>query len=137
LNVHGVNDVRQTEIQTTEQLVPEPSAFEVEVAIEELKRRKSPSTDQIPAALVQALGRSMRSEIHKLINSVWNKEKLPEEWKESIVVPINKKGDKQIVVIIEAYHFVNYVQNFIQHPSVKVNSIIRGNYWVSSVWILT
>ena len=25
--------------------------------------------------------------------------------------------------------FANYVQNFIQHPAVKVNSIRRGNHW--------
>jgi hypothetical protein len=137
LNVYGVNDVRQTEIQTAEPLVPEPNAFVVEMAIEKLKRHKSPSTEQIPAALVAALGRSMHSGIHKLINSIWNKEKLPEEWKESIVLPIYKKGDKQIVVIIEAYYFFNYVQNFIQHPSVKVNSLFRGDYLVSSVWIWT
>jgi len=42
LNVNGVNDVRQTEIHTAELLVPEPSAFEVEMAIEKLKRHKSP-----------------------------------------------------------------------------------------------
>ena len=100
LNVHGVNDVRQTEIQTAEPLVPESSAFAVEMAIEKLKRHKSPSTDQIPTALVRALGRSMHSGIHKLINSIWNNEKLPDEWKGSIVVPIQKKGDKQITVII-------------------------------------
>jgi hypothetical protein len=29
-----------------------------------------------------------------MIISVWNKEELPEEWKESIIVPIHKKGDK-------------------------------------------
>ena len=29
LNVHGVNDVRQTEIHTAEALIPEPSASEV------------------------------------------------------------------------------------------------------------
>jgi len=34
LNVHGVDDVRQTKIHTAEPLVPEPSAFEVELAIE-------------------------------------------------------------------------------------------------------
>jgi hypothetical protein len=36
LNVHGVNDVRQAEIHTAEPLVPEPSAFEVELAIEKV-----------------------------------------------------------------------------------------------------
>jgi hypothetical protein len=41
LNVHGVNDVRQTEIQTEEPLVPELSAFEPELAIEKLKSHKS------------------------------------------------------------------------------------------------
>ena len=35
-NVHGVNDVRQTEINTAEPLVPEPSAFEFERAFEKL-----------------------------------------------------------------------------------------------------
>ena len=33
LNVHGVHDVRQIETHTAEPLVPEPSAFEVELAI--------------------------------------------------------------------------------------------------------
>jgi hypothetical protein len=37
LNVHGVKDVRQTEIHTAEPLVPEPTASEVEMAIENLK----------------------------------------------------------------------------------------------------
>jgi len=34
LKVHGINDVRQTEIHTAEPLVPELSASEVELAIE-------------------------------------------------------------------------------------------------------
>ena len=49
LNIFGVNDVSQTEIQTAEPLVPEPSAFEFEIAIKNLKRYKSPGIDQIPA----------------------------------------------------------------------------------------
>ena len=54
LNVHGVNDVRQAEIQTAELLVPEPSAFEFELAIEKVKNHTSPGIDQIPEELIQA-----------------------------------------------------------------------------------
>ena len=75
--------------------MPEPSALEVELAIEKLKSHKSPGFDQIPAELIKAGGRIVHCEIHKLIISVcWNKEELPEEWKKSIIVPIYKKGDK-------------------------------------------
>jgi len=89
LNVqHGVNDVRQAEIHTAVPLVPEPSDFEVELAIEKLKSHKSPGIDQIPAELIKAGGRTICGEIHKLIISIWDKEELPEEWKESIIVPI-------------------------------------------------
>ena len=40
LSIHEVNDVRQTELHTAEPLVPEPSAFEVELAIDKLKSHK-------------------------------------------------------------------------------------------------
>jgi len=94
LNVHEVKDVRQAEIHTAEPLVPEPSAFEVELAIEKLKIYKSPGIDQIPAEMIKAGGRTICCEIHKLMISVCNKEELPDEWKESIILSIYKKGDK-------------------------------------------
>jgi len=52
LNVHGFNDVRQTEIHTAEPLVPEPSAFEFELAIEKEKNHESSGIDQIPRELI-------------------------------------------------------------------------------------
>jgi len=90
--MHGAKDVRKTDIHTTEALVPEPSAFEFQMAVK-LKWHNLPGLDKIQAELIKAGGRTICSEIHKLINSVWNKEDLPEEWKESIVVPIYKKSD--------------------------------------------
>jgi hypothetical protein len=36
------------------------------------------------------------SVIHKLITSIWNKEELPDQWKESIIVPIHRTGDKTV-----------------------------------------
>jgi hypothetical protein len=32
--------------------------------------------------------------ILKLINSIWDKEELPEQWKGSIIVPVHKEVDK-------------------------------------------
>ena len=94
LNIPGVNDVKQTEVHTAEPLVPETSAFEVDLAIEKLKCHKSPGIDQIPAELIKAGGRIICYEIHKLIISIWNKEELPEEWKESAILAIYKRDDK-------------------------------------------
>jgi len=37
LNVHGFNDVREREIHSAEALLPEPSAFEVEMTMVKLK----------------------------------------------------------------------------------------------------
>jgi hypothetical protein len=59
-----------------------------------LKKYKSPGSDQIPAELIQAGGEILPSAIHKLINSIWIKEQLSDQWKESIIVPIHKMGDK-------------------------------------------
>jgi hypothetical protein len=58
------------------------------MAIGKLKRHKSPDIGKIPAELIKARGRTIRSETHKLINSILKKE-LCEPWKESII-----KGDK-------------------------------------------
>jgi hypothetical protein len=81
-------------MHTTKPFVSEPSASEAEVAVGKLKRYKSPGVDQIPAELIQAGGEILRSEIHELIKQIWSKEKLPHQWKESIIAPIHKKGDK-------------------------------------------
>jgi hypothetical protein len=45
LNVHMVSDIRWP-------LVPEPGHFEIEIAVEKLKRYKSPCIDKILAVLI-------------------------------------------------------------------------------------
>jgi hypothetical protein len=44
-----------------------------------LKKFKSPGSDEIPAELIQAGGEILLSAIHKLINSVWKEEELPDQ----------------------------------------------------------
>ena len=135
LNAHELNDARQTETHTAEPLLPEPSGFEVEMAIEKLKRHRSPGIDQILAELIKAGGSlfALRS-INLLL--AWNKEELPEDWKDSIFYLFIRRTIKLIVAIIEACHFCQLHTKFIQHPAVKVNSIFRVNSnQGSSVWI--
>ena len=95
---------RQEYVHTSEQLVTQPSASEVEMSIEKLKGHRSPGIDQIPAELIKAGCRTIHYELHKLINSIWNNEEL-QQWKELIIVPVYKKGDETDAVIIEALHF--------------------------------
>jgi hypothetical protein len=103
-------------MHTAEPFVPKPSASEVEVAVEKLYRYKSPSFDQIPAEIIQAGSETLRLEIRKLIKLIWNKEELPHQWKESIVVPIHKKGDKidcsnyrGISLLLTSYKFLSNI----------------------------
>jgi len=81
---------------------------------EKSQSHKSPDIDQILAELIKAGGRTIRYAIHTLIICIWNKKELPEEGKESIIVPIYiyiyiyiyiRRAKKQTVAIIEACHF--------------------------------
>jgi hypothetical protein len=73
--------------------MPDPSSFEFEMAVEKLYSQVIRYWSN-PSRLIKAGGRKSRSEILKFSDSTWNKEELPEEWKESLTVHIYKKGDK-------------------------------------------
>jgi hypothetical protein len=55
----------------------------------------------IPAELIQAEGETLQSKIHKLINIIWNKEELPDQWKE---YKFTRRAIKLTVSIITGYH---------------------------------
>jgi hypothetical protein len=59
-----------------------------------LERYKFPGIDKIPAELIQAGGKILHSQIHKVFNSVWNKQELPQQWEESTVIFIYRQVDE-------------------------------------------
>jgi hypothetical protein len=73
----NITDVGQIEVHMAEPLVLDPSCLEVEIAIAKLKKYKSPGSDEIPAEVIEAGSEVLLSAIHKLINSVCNREELP------------------------------------------------------------
>jgi hypothetical protein len=68
-------------MHTAKPLVHEPSSFEVKIAMKKRKIYKFPGIDQILAELIQAGGdtHTLCSDIHKLINSIWNKKELTQQ----------------------------------------------------------
>jgi len=66
-------------MHTAEPLVPEHSSFNVEITIEKLKIYKLLGVHEINVLRFTDL------------YSVWNKEELPQQWKESVIVPIYKR----------------------------------------------
>jgi hypothetical protein len=44
--------------------------------------------------MIKAGGKTFRSETHTRINYIWNKEELPEQWKESVIAPVYNKSDR-------------------------------------------
>jgi hypothetical protein len=136
LNAHGVHDVRQMDIHTAEPLVPEPSLVEVEITIGKLKSYKSRSTAQISAELIKAGGETLYSEIHRLICSIWNKEELPQQWKESMIVPIHKKGDKTDCINYRGISLLSTAHKILSNI-LLAKLTCQWNYWGSSVWDLS
>jgi hypothetical protein len=104
LNVHRGSDIRQIDTHIAKPLVPNPSPFDVENAIGKLKIYKSPSTDQIPAELIQVGGEILRSEIHKLINSIRTKENCLISERSLLLYQFTRRAIQLTVVIVVGYH---------------------------------
>jgi hypothetical protein len=84
--------------------VPDPSPFEVEIAITKFKKYKSPGSDQIPAELIQAGGETLWALVRKLINFICNKETLADKWN-LLLYQCTRRAIKLTVVIIVGYHY--------------------------------
>lgn len=95
LNVQPPNLTEEPAVyQTAEPLVDEPTREEVEKAIKMLKNNKAPGIDGLPAELIKQGGERMLTELHNLITNIWRRECIPDEWRESIITPVFKKGDR-------------------------------------------
>jgi hypothetical protein len=106
------SDIRQTDIHTAEPLVPELSAFEVEMNIGKLKRHKLPDIDQTPAFLFKAEGRKIRYEIHKFINSVGIRRYCLRIGRVRSLYLSIKRVKKQNLVILEIYQILQLCAKF-------------------------
>jgi hypothetical protein len=66
----------------------------VEKAIRNLKNNKAAGTDWIHSELIKYRRYKLLNRIYELIRQIWEEERIPAEWKETIIVPIHQREDK-------------------------------------------
>ena len=59
-----------------------------------LKNNKAAGADGIHPELIKYGGNELLNRMCELVRQIWEEERIPEEWKETIIVPIHKRGDK-------------------------------------------
>jgi hypothetical protein len=73
----------------------------------------------------------------QLVSLLVGTEEMPHQWKESVVVRIYKKGNRQnCIVIIKAYYCCQLHKKLYKKNSCFwANSVCRWKYWGSPVWV--
>lgn len=72
-----------------------PENEEIEKVIQQLKNNRCAGADEIQAEMVKHGGKNLQNMLCKLIQEIWRKEEMPREWKEAIICPLFKKGEKE------------------------------------------
>lgn len=91
-------DNREEQRQEYQETYDEGDAItmeEVQTAVQQLKNRKSPGTDNITNEMIKYGGREIHQEITKLFQNIIRTGEVPREWKTSLSVPIYKKGKRK------------------------------------------
>jgi sorting nexin-29 len=79
---------------TAEPLIKEPTQEEMKKVSDNLKTNKAPREDDIVAELIKNSSQELKKKFHAFICKIWRDEKMPDDWKIGLIVPLFKKGDK-------------------------------------------
>jgi len=111
---------------------PPISLEEVKKAVDRLRSRRASGVDELPAELWKHGGKEACEILHTLISKVWVSEELPDQWKEALVVPLHKKGDRKdcanyrgISLLCTAYKVLS---NILLHRLLPLSEEVLGEY---------
>jgi len=62
--------------------------------VRNLKNNKVAGTDGIHLELIKCRGNKLLNRIYELVRQIWEEEGIPEEWKETLIFPLYKRGDR-------------------------------------------
>ena len=69
------------------------SRGEIRTALTQLKNAKAPGVDNIPPEAFKEGGPCTLEALHRILNFVWEKDVIPDDWKRGLLVKLAKKGD--------------------------------------------
>uniref|UniRef100_A0A3B3I9A4 ribonuclease H n=1 Tax=Oryzias latipes TaxID=8090 RepID=A0A3B3I9A4_ORYLA len=96
MNVENDRERREEDVVVVEQEVAEIGKDEVRKALKRMKSGKAVGPDDVPVEVWKCLGETAVEFLTRLFNRILESEKMPEEWRRSVLVPIFKnKGDTQ------------------------------------------
>ena len=66
---------------------------EIRVAVKKLKNGIAPGLDNIPPEALKEGGAITVDVLHKFLNKICKEEEIPNDWKEGLLIKLQKKGD--------------------------------------------
>ena len=99
----------------------EPDILECEVkwALGSITTNKASGSDGIPVELFQILKDDAVNVLHSICQQMWTTEQWPQDWKRSVFIPIQKKGNAK-----ECSNY--YTIAIISHASKVMFKILQG-----------
>ncbi|XP_061429967.1 uncharacterized protein LOC133356450 [Lethenteron reissneri] len=82
------------EVTPCEWLAEVPAVEEVLRAIRSLRPGKAPGRDDLPSEMLREGGVCAQTALYDIITTVWTTGRVPQDWKDALVVPLFKKGDR-------------------------------------------
>ena len=74
-------------------LEPDILEFEVKWALGSITTNKASGGDRIPVELLQILKDDAVKVLHSICQQIWKTQQWPQDWKMSVFIPIQKKGN--------------------------------------------
>ena len=90
---------------------------ELEKALKETRTGKAPGQDGIPSEVMKKGGQALKAQLLDLYNACWQKQLLPQDFKDALIVTIYKKKGDRIEMSVETiveYHCYPLLARYLQ-----------------------
>jgi len=88
----GKTEVETEELEELEVIQTE----EIREVVKRMKKNKAAGCDGLPMEVWKYAGKDLWEGLVKLMKQVWMEERIPEDWRKSVIVPIYKRGDPNV-----------------------------------------